>query len=71
MNARETTQKHAKALSALLARLQAATFAVQQQPRFDWAHAEQTRDALQYAVYAAFALGVVNEDEARELGFPV
>jgi hypothetical protein len=71
MNARLTTENHARTLSALLTRMQAAADATPQQERLDWGHAEQMRDALQYAVYAAFALGVVSEHEAAELGFPV
>ena len=59
------------AIDALLTRMQAATSALPQQPRLEWGHAEQTRDALKYVVYGAFALGVVDEDEARQLGFPV
>ena len=40
------------------------------QERVDWGHAEQMHDALRYAVYAAFALGVVSEQESADLGFP-
>ena len=70
MNARQTTEKHAQALTALLARMQAAATEIPRQPLVTWGHAEQMRDALQYTVYAAFAMGVVSEDESRELGFP-
>ena len=71
MNARQTTAKHAETMSALLTRMQAATSTIPHQERINWGHAEQMHDALKYAVYAAFAMGVVNEDEARDLGFPV
>ncbi len=70
MSARLATEKHAKTLSALLTRMQAAATEIPQRPKVDWGHAEQMHDALKYAVYAAFALGVVSEDESRELGFP-
>ncbi len=70
MNARLTTEKHAKALTALLTRIQAAATEIPQQPKVDWGHAEQMHDALKHAVYAAFAMGIVSEDESRELGFP-
>ena len=70
MNARQTTEKHAQTLTAILTRMQVAATAIPQQPEVRWGHAEQMRDALQYAVYAAFAMGIVSEDEARELGFP-
>ena len=70
MNARLTTEKHAKALTALLTRMQAAAMEIPQRPKVDWGHAEQMHDALQYAVYAAFAMGIVSEDESRDLGFP-
>ena len=71
MNARQTTAKHAAMLATLLTRMQAATRTIPHQERINWGHAEQMHDALKYAVYAAFAMGVVNEDEARDLGFPV
>ena len=71
MNARQTTAKHAEALAALLARMQAAASTIPDQERITWGHAEQMKDALKYAVYAAFAMGVVTEDEAADLGFPV
>lgn len=70
MNARLTTEKHAKTLAAILTRMQVAATAIPQQPEVSWGHAEQMRDALQYAVYAAFAMGIVSEDESRDLGFP-
>ncbi len=70
MNARLTTEKHAKTLTALLTRMQAAATEIPQRPKVDWGHAEQMHDALQYAVYAAFAMGVVSEDESAKLGFP-
>jgi hypothetical protein len=70
MNARLESEKHAKTLTALLTRMQAAATEIPQRPKVDWGHAEQMRDALQYAVYAAFAMGVVSEDESRKLGFP-
>ena len=70
MNARLESEKHAKTLTALLTRMQAAATEIPQRPKVDWGHAEQMRDALQYAVYAAFAMGVVSEDESRDLGFP-
>ena len=70
MNARQTTDKHAKTLTAILTRMQVAATAIPQEPEVSWGHAEQMRDALQYAVYAAFAMGIVSEDESRELGFP-
>lgn len=71
MNARQKTAKHAETLLALLPRMQAAANTLPHQERVDWGHAEQMHDALRYAVYAAFAMGVVNENEARDLGFPV
>lgn len=71
MNARQTTAKHAEALLQVLTRMQTAANAIPNQERINWGHAEQMHDALKYAVYAAFAMGIVNEDEARELGFPV
>ena len=71
MNARQTTAKHAEALAALLARMQAAASTIPDQERITWGHAEQMKDALKYAVYAAFAMGVVTKNEARDLGFPV
>ena len=70
MNARLTTEKHAETLTAILSRMQVAATSIPQQPQVSWGHAEQMRDALQYAVYAAFAMGIVGEDEARDLGFP-
>ena len=71
MNARQKTAKHAETLAALLTRMQAAANTIPHQERIHWGHAEQMHDALKYAVYAAFAMGVVSEDEARDLGFPV
>jgi len=71
MNAKQSTEKHAKTLHDLLVRMQAATTAIPQRGKVEWGHAEQMHDALRWSVYAAHALGVVNEDEARELGFPV
>ena len=70
MSARLATEKHAQALSALLTRMQAAATEIPQRPKVDWGHAEQMHDALQYAVYAAFAMGIVSEDESASLGFP-
>ena len=70
MSARLATEKHAKVLSALLTRMQAAATEIPQRSKVDWGHAEQMHDALQYAVYAAFAMGIVSEDESRDLGFP-
>ena len=61
MNARLTTEKHAKTLSALLTRMQVATTEIPKQPNVSWGHAEQMHDALKYAVYAAFAMGIVND----------
>jgi len=71
MNASQTTAKHAETMLQVLTRMQAAANTIPSQERINWGHAEQMHDALKYAVYAAFAMGVVNEDEARELGFPV
>lgn len=71
MNARQTTAKHAETMAAILTRMQAAANTIPRQERINWGHAEQMHDALKYAVYAAFAMGVVNEDEAADLGFPV
>lgn len=71
MNARQTTAKHAATMAALLTRMQAAATTIPHQEQINWGHAEQMHDALKYAVYAAFAMGVVTEDEARDLGFPV
>ncbi len=70
MSAQLATEKHAKTLSALLTRMQAAAREIPQRPKVDWGHAEQMHDALKYAVYAAFAMGIVSEDESRDLGFP-
>ena len=70
MSARLATEKHAKILTDLLSRMQAAATEISQRPKVDWGHAEQMHDALQYAVYAAFAMGVVSEDESCDLGFP-
>ena len=70
MSARLATEKHAKALTALLTRMQAAATEIPQRSKVDWGHAEQMHDALQYAVYAAFAMGVVSEEESASLGFP-
>ena len=71
MNARQTTTKHAETMATLLTRMQAAATTIPDQERITWGHAEQMHDALKYAVYAAFAMGVVTEDEAADLGFPV
>ena len=72
MNARQTTAKHAETMVALLTRMQAAAVnTIPQQERINWGHTEQMHDALKYVVYAAFAMGVVTEDEAADLGFPV
>lgn len=71
MNAQQTTEKHARTLQNVLTRLQTAATEWPQRPEVSWGHAEQMHDALQWAVYAAAALGVVSEDEARDLGFPV
>jgi hypothetical protein len=71
MNARQTTAKHAATMQTLLTQMQAAANTLPNQERVDWSHAEQMKDALRYVVYAAFAMGVVSEDEARNLGFPV
>lgn len=71
MNARQTTTKYAETLLQVLTRMQAAANSIPNQERINWGHAEQMYDALKYAVYAAFAMGVVNENEARDLGFPV
>jgi len=70
MNAHQTNEKHAKTLNALLTRMQVAATAIPQQPEVSWGHAEQMRDALQYTVYAAFAMGIVSEDKSHDLGFP-
>ena len=70
MNARQTTEKHAQALTAILTRMQVAATAIPQQREVSWGHAEQMRDALQYTVYAAFAMGIVSEDKSHDLGFP-
>ena len=70
MNARQTTAKHAETMHLVLARMQAAANTIPNQERINWGHAEQMKDALRYAVYAAFAMGVVNEQEAADLGFP-
>ena len=69
MNARQTTEKHAQALTAILTRMQVAATEIPQQPEVSWGHAAQMHDALQYAVYAAFTMGIVSEDEARDFGF--
>ena len=71
MNARQTTAKHAETMAALLTRMQAAASTIPDQERITWGHAEQMKDALKYAVYAAFAMGAVTENEAADLGFPV
>ena len=71
MNARQTTAKHAEAMATLLTRMQAAASTIPHQERINWGHAEQMHDALKYAVYAAFAMGVVTEGEAAELGCTV
>ena len=71
MNARQTTAIHAATLAALLTRMQAAASTIPNQERITWGHAEQMKDALKYAVYAAFAMGVVTEDEAADFGVPV
>lgn len=71
MNARQTTAKHATTMLQVLTRMQAAANTIPNEERINWGHAEQMHDALKYAVYAAFAMGVVNENEARDLGFPV
>ncbi|MFV0442874.1 MAG: hypothetical protein ACK5Q5_04805 [Planctomycetaceae bacterium] len=71
MNARQTTAKHAETLHLVLTRMQAAANTIPHQERINWGHAEQMQDALKYAVYAAFAMGVVTEAEAADLGFPV
>ena len=70
MNARQSAENHAKTLTALLTRIQTAATEITQRPKVDWGHAEQLNDALKYAVYAAFSMGIVSEDESRELGFP-
>lgn len=70
MTARQTTAKHAETLHLVLTRMQAAANTLPHQERVDWGHAEQMHDALRYAVYAAFALGVVSEQESADLGFP-
>ena len=70
MNARQTTTKHAETLAALLPRMQAAANTIPNQERITWGHAEQMKDALKYAVYAAFAMGVITEDEAADFGVP-
>ncbi|WP_437226540.1 hypothetical protein SH661x_004638 [Planctomicrobium sp. SH661] len=70
MNARQSAEKHAQTLTDLLDRMQTAAAEMPQRRDLNWGHAEQTHDALRWTVYAAFALGVVKEDEARELGFP-
>ena len=71
MNAHQTTAKHATTMLALLTRMQATANSIPNQEQINWGHAEQMQDALRYAVYAAFAMGVVTEDEAADLGFPV
>ena len=71
MNARQTTEAHATKLQDLLGRMQTATTALKGQTTVRWGHAADTHEALRCTVAAAFALGVVSEDEARELGFPV
>ncbi len=70
MNARLEAEKHAKTLTAILTRMQAAATEIPQRPKVDWGHAEQMRDALQHTVYAAFAMGIVSEEESASLGFP-
>ena len=70
MSARLAAEKHAKTLTDLLSRMRAAATEIPQRPKVDWGHAEQMHDALKYAVYAAFAMGIVSEDESRALGFP-
>ena len=70
MNARLATEKHAMTLSVLLTRMQAAVTEMPRRPKVDWGDAEQMHDALQYTVYAAFAMGIVSEEESAKLGFP-
>jgi hypothetical protein len=70
MTARQTTAKHAQTLTDLLSRMQTAAAALPDQEGLHWGHAGQARAAVEHAVYAAFALGVINADEACELGFP-
>lgn len=71
MNARQTTIQAAETMATLLTRMQEAASAIARQEEFDWGIAEQMRDALKYTVHAAFAMGVISEAEAGELGFPV
>lgn len=70
MNVRQTTAKHAETLHLLLTRMQAAANTIPHQERINWGHAEQMHDTLKYAVYAAFAIGVVSEQKAADLGVP-
>jgi len=70
MSARLTTERHAKTLTAILTRMHIAATEIPQRLKLGWGHAEQIHDALKYAVYAAFAMGIVSEDESRDLGFP-
>lgn len=71
MNARHTTAKHAQTIAKLLTRMQATVHRIPNQEGINWGHAEQMHDALKYTMYAAFTMGVVDEEEAADLGFPV
>ena len=71
MNARETAEKHGRTIEKLLTRIGDAAKATADRPDIDWSHSGDLGTALQYAVYAAFALGAVDEHEAKQLGVPV
>lgn len=69
MNATQTTAQYAANLIAMLGKIQTAA-TTKSSGSVNWADANQMRAALEHAVSAAFALGAINEDEARDLGFP-
>ena len=71
MNARQTAEQRAQTIRDLLTRIGNAAEATATQPDVDWGDAGDLGTALQYTVYAACALGAVDEDEAEQLGFPV
>lgn len=70
MDARRSTLNHVRKLTDLLERMKTAAAEISDEPNLNWGHEGQTQDALRWTVAAAFAMGVVDEDESRRLGFP-
>ena len=71
MDARQTAEQRLATIRDLLTRIGRAAEAKATRATVDWGDAGDLGAALEHAVYAACALGAINEEEAKRLGFPV